>query len=226
MDLNALINQLKNIQNDLIGILVPVVITSVVTLLSLLINTIVKIIIVNKKYNMSQFEIMKNVYPKLKMILINIKVILLHIENIKLKASDKSNFKPISDYIEFKNNEGNYRNEHQEQIEYIDNLFNCVEKLFVQFFNLNKFFEETTLPNFPNFHPILKYKTSKMIGFLIYISSIIFQYVNEMIANEIIEKESDKFEVKEKIKKVENSGINSKLFDEYIEILDKWFSKY
>lgn len=143
--INYIVNYLQAIQEDLIGILIPTIITAVLSLLTLIVNSIIQYKINDRQYKSKQYEIMREYYPSLKSNLVKIRCIYQNIENNPLyKSKSKSDFVIIK-YLKF-----DWEKFRQEldvnQVQYVDSFEESVQALIKIFIQLNIFFNENNMP--------------------------------------------------------------------------------
>ena len=104
--MDGIIQYLQGIQDNLIGIVLPVLITSLVSLITVLINAFIQIILQNSKFNDEQYKIMQEFYPKLKIYLLELRFIMQEI----ICSPICSNLKvAIDKYIDIRDDEAGYR---------------------------------------------------------------------------------------------------------------------
>lgn len=207
----------NNIQTDLSVVVLPVVITALVSLITLIVNSFIKIAIENKKYNSEQCKLMQKLYPQLKYIFINIKLILNDIQKNKLFTEMGEALKTFIDYNQ---DSSKYRDNNQQQIEYIDDFIYSIDLFIKQMDKLHSIFTNEFIPSIPVVHPILKHKVSKMLSNLQYFSFIVSQCISDEISCDMIIKEIENY------KPQKNRAFDNVMLDSYIKILDKWFLSY
>lgn len=215
--MKELIDASKCIQEDIIGIMLPVVITALVALITLIVNTYVKLSINNRTYNRQQHLVMKKIYPKLKNILLKLYLELASIENNSLY---KSFLDAISDFVDFKKDESSYRNEHQNMVEDIDGFMSSIDSLFENIEKINELLNSVEIPSVPLFHLRLKRSIRKMLNNMQRVSFIISEYNSDGISGKILFDEIRLFDT--------NEGfiLNKETINEYIEKTDKWMASY
>lgn len=215
--MKELIDALKCIQEDIIGIMLPVVITALVALITLIVNTYVKLSINNRTYNRQQHLVMKKIYPKLKNILLKLYLELASIENNSLY---KSFLDAISDFVDFKKDESSYRNEHQNMVEDIDGFMSSIDSLFENIEKINELLNSVEIPSVPLFHLRLKRSIRKMLNNMQRVSFIISEYNSDGISGKIL------FDEIRLLDTNEGFILNKETINEYIEKTDKWMASY
>ena len=138
---DSVIEYLKNIQGNLIGILIPTIITASISVITLIVNSIIQYRINDRQYKSKQYEIMREHYPYLKAKLIDIQSCFENIEHNQLYQSDFL----ITEYIGY-DWETYRQNLSIEDIQLVDdfeeNIKIAIEVLIV----LNQFFDQKNLP--------------------------------------------------------------------------------
>lgn len=214
--MEQIIKGLQDIQKDLVGAVLPVMITAIVSLVTLTVNTLVKIIIENNKYNRSQYEIMQKLYHGLKTKLMKLKVATSAIEQNNLYSTMKN---AVFCYIDYQNDEGTYRENHKEQMEDIDEFIFAIDNYFQKLKELSDFLLDCSIPAIPIYHFIIKIRAKRMLIVLHYFSFVISQYISGEVDNITMKNELSNFAKDKK-------QLDGKKLQTYITLLDKWFSKY
>lgn len=212
--MDHIISLLKEIQSDLVGIILPVIITAFASFITLIINSLLKIWLENKKNNTEQYKIMQGLYSEFKIDLLNIKLFLENIEQNQLYKNIKD---AIDTYVSYKNDSKEYREKHKEQIDHIDEFIDSLELFLKEIGDLSNYLKHINIPAVPVFHPIIKAKVNDMFAKIQCFSSVVFQYYNNNINDTLFVNAIDQFNL---------SKFNSKLLSSYIELLDKWIKKY
>ena len=132
---------LNEIQNSLIGILIPTIITSIISILTLTLNIVIQLWTINRQYKSRQYEIMREQYPKLKSYLIQIQCYYDVIEKNKLYTPNFS----LLNYLSF-DWEKERQNISVDQVNFIDEYEENVKALINSYSILNDFFAENNFP--------------------------------------------------------------------------------
>lgn len=215
--MQTLIQYLQNIQDNLVGIILPVLITAFISLVTVLINATVQIQLQNSKFNSEQYKIMQEFYPKLKMCLLDLKISMEKVENSKICSRIED---AIQKYIKIKEDEAKYRKNNENEIQFIDGFIATMNEFSTKVVDINKCFLTCTIPRTPIMHPFLKKKIVKMIAMLQYYSFLWDKYLTVAINDDVFKKEINNF------KKIWNVKIGYKKICKYISLLDKWIIKY
>lgn len=215
--MNEIILYLKNIQDNLIGIILPVLITAFVSLATVLINAFIQIILQNSKFNNEQYKVMQEFYPKLKICLLELR---LSMQEVKESPVCLDLMDAIHKYIEIRDNEVEYRNNHDNEIQFIDSFITIMNDFSIKVINMNNQILSSTIPRAPIMHPILKKKIGKMLVVLQYYSLLWDKYYTNKISVSIFKKELNDFE------KNWNIIFDCKEIDKYLSLLSRWFVKY
>lgn len=143
--LNDIVSYLKDIQEDLIGILIPTVITAVISLFTLIINSIMQYKINDRQYKSKQYEIMREHYPSLKSNLVKIRCIYQNLEDNPLYQ--KSEFL-ITKYLRF--DWESYRQKlNNDETQWVDSFEENIQSLIKIFTQLNLFSVQIICPHHP-----------------------------------------------------------------------------
>ncbi len=140
MDYTIIIEYLKSIQDNLIGIIIPVIISAIMSIVTLIVNSVIQLNIIDRQYKSKQYEIMRENYPKLKSYLINIECCYINIQNNKLYESDFA----LINYIAF--DWVKYRSRLNKEVQYVDEFEKEINNLIDNFKKLYNFFEKTNIP--------------------------------------------------------------------------------
>lgn len=135
--MDDIVKNLQTIQEDLVGIVLPVVVTSCVSFVIVLINTMKEIFLQRAGFKFEQFKLMQEFYPQFKGYLLELKIIAEEIEDIPI-VSDLQH--AINKYIEIRKNERQYRTVHDDEIPYIDNFIKKMKCFSKKFTELNDYF--------------------------------------------------------------------------------------
>ena len=212
-----IVQYLQNIQDNLVGLVLPVLITAVVSLITVSINAIIQLALQNSKYNSEQYKIMQEFYPQLKCKLLELKFTFQEIQTIPI-YSDLST--AILKYIEFKGNEVQYRRIHSNEIQYVDRFGILMDKLSKELDCLNNYLSTCKIPHVPIMHPFLKNSIKKMLASIQYYSLLWSKFHQNTISKEMFKREIIGF------KKKWGINIDSKQTDYYLMLLDRWLLKY
>lgn len=215
--MNQMIEYLQKIQDNLIGILLPVLITAFVSLVTVLINAVMQIIIQNSKINNEEYKFMQVFYPKIKLLLLEIKLTMQEIESNSIYTDMQTT---IRKFINYTKDEVKYRKEHENEIQDIDRFITSINNYSIKIIELNNCLLNNTIPRIPIMHPILKKRINKMIAVLRYYSLLWNQYQTHSISVDIFQKEMDDFK---KNWSVEFTNVK---IDIYLSLLDKWLLIY
>lgn len=139
--MNDVILYLQNIQNNLVGIVIPVVVSAIVSIITLIANFLLQIILTYKKYNSRQYNIMRKYYPELKVKLINLMIIYKELEDNPLHKKDFN----ILKYIDF-DWVAHRRNLDKNEILCIDSFESNIKDIINQLNDLNDFFRINNIP--------------------------------------------------------------------------------
>lgn len=212
-----IVKYLQNIQNNLIGIILPVLITAVISIITLFCNTITQIVLQNSKNNNEQYKLMQAFYPKMKLLLLELKFIMQDIE----RNSIFINWEIVVDkYISYKENEVKYRILHPNEIQDIDNLILLMDNFTNKVIAINEHLLEFAIPRTPVMHPFFQKKVNQMLGVLYYYSSLWKQYQSESISLDTFQYEITNFKNNWK------TEIVSGKIEDYLLLLNTWFIKY
>lgn len=212
-----IVKYLQNIQDNLVGLVLPVLITAVVSLITVSINAIIQLVLQNSKYNNEQYKIMQEFYPQLKCKLLELKFTFQEIQTIPI-YSDLST--AILKYIEFKGNEVQYRRIHSNEIQYVDRFGILMDKLSKELDCLNNYLSTCKIPHVPIMHPFLKNSIKKMLASIQYYSLLWSKFHQNTISKEMFKREIIG------LKKKWGINIDSKQTDYYLILLDRWLLKY
>ena len=215
--MEGIINHLQEIQSDLIGIIIPILVTAIVSIITTIISSISKIILNVKKINNEQYIIMQKIYPELRMNFIDIDIKLANLKKNNLHTNILSS---INKYDQYRKNEQKYRKNHENEILDIDNFKKLMDDYILSLTKLSTYLSKTTLPNSPVYHPILKNKINKMMNFYYYYSLLLSRYFKNEINGELLKTNLDNI-IKFFCKKFNNDA-----FFENLIILDQWITKY
>lgn len=137
----TVIDYLKNIQDNLIGILIPTIISAVISLITLIINSIIQYLITNHQYKSKQYEIMRAFYPEFKSKLIDIQYFYITIENNQLYTADFCIVDYIgTDWSAFR------QNLDLQNVEFIDVFEDSIKSIIKIYIDLNQFFKDKNMP--------------------------------------------------------------------------------
>lgn len=139
--IDSVIEYLKSIQDNLIGIMVPAVLTAIVSVITLVVNSILQYKIYDRQYKSKQYEIMRQHYPSLKSQLIDIQRCF---ENIECNQLYPPTFQ-ITKYIGY-DWEAYRQNITVEEIQFVDDFEENIKSAIKVLANLNLFFNDNNLP--------------------------------------------------------------------------------
>lgn len=135
-----IIEYLQGIQDNLIGILIPSILSVVVSIITLIVNSILQCNLSNRQYKSKQYEFMHKHYPKIKSILVYISASLQSVENSSLYKAKK-----LSDYLGY-DWEERRSTLTIEQTQQIDDFESNIKNIIGKYIDLNVFFENNNLP--------------------------------------------------------------------------------
>ena len=135
--MDQIISELQQIQSDLVGILIPSIISAIVSIISIFINTLLQLKLSDREYKSEQYKLMRNHYPYLKSILMEISCCYINLENNGLYDNSFN----ITDYIYY--DWQLFRKKvPKDKIIFIDDYMNNIKKIVDLFLSLNLFFEK------------------------------------------------------------------------------------
>lgn len=214
-----IVEYLQNIQENLVGIVFPVVITAFVSLFTVLANVILQIILQNSKTNWEQYKVMQKFYPDMRVHLLKLKIYLQGVEQSPISNDLKE---ASIKYISYKSDEVKYRMENSGEVQGIDKFIAVMDDFSGKLIEINSYLISCTLPRAPAFHPILKIKVQRMLANLQYFSFLWDEYHKKEIDVTIFQMEVEN----QYKKKFNGKKLDSKKVTKYICLLDKWVSKY
>lgn len=214
--MQEVVKELQNIQSDLVGIVLPVVITAIVTLLTVIVNAAAKIVTDNNKYKSEQYKIMQDFYPEYKLNLLKIKIAAQELEKNQLYVNLES---AISKYVEMKKDEALYRSIHAEESQYIDAFKTSMERYLNAVTGMNTCMQNIKIPNISCFHSLKKRKILRMLSDMQYYSMLWERYSVGDVEPEVFLLEINSFGISA-IKMSEEK------IREYIDLSDKWIRLY
>lgn len=133
---------LNDIQSDLTGILITLIVTSTVTLISLIINTILQIHLLDKEYKRKQYEIMRENYPLIRNHLTNLYICYKTIEESNLYGESFKVYEFINlDWNEYR------RHLSTDEVDYVDEFKKNVNEIIEHYNEINKYFEANNFPS-------------------------------------------------------------------------------
>ena len=209
------INILQNIQGDLVGLLMPVMITAVVSLISISVTFILKVAKLKGTADYKRYLTMSKFYPPIKSILFELMMVTREIEDCKVQGNL---YEKISKYVEYNENPINYRKNHEE--EYIDLLIQSVNKYKEIMVDLNNSLTKNRIPKPPVMHPFLKKKVIRLIGTLMVYSTLWKQYDTQKADPDMFQNQIEKWG------KQKYSGMDYKAIERYATLMDTWLLKY
>ena len=211
--INDILTYLQSIQKDLVGIIIPAIITATISLISLVASSVISVIQEKRKYNHEQFKYMQKVFPTLKILLQQMRFSIdLAKEYTQSFGSDIS--QALQNYHNFRMNESLYRKNHPAEGQEINKFIYIMKGYIDNAKNLHEFFSNEAIPAMPLLHPFLKKDVYKMLGILQYWAQFLPQLDDTSIDGNFFNKE------------LENCTLNSKNLQKYIDLLDKWHQAY
>lgn len=215
--MDNVIQYLQSIQDNLVGLVLPVLITAVVSLVTVSINSIIQLVLQNSKYNSEQYKIMQEFYPTLKGNLLELKLAIQEIVANPMCPNFKT---AVDKYIEYKNNDIEYRTNHNNEVQYIDRFNTSMNSLSIKLDSVNKHLSTCKVPRVPIMHLFLKKNTKKMLASIQYYSLLWSKFYQNTISKDMFRKEIHNFKKNWKIE------IDSGQIEKYLLLLDKWLMKY
>lgn len=215
--MNNVIQYLQSIQDNLVGIVLPVLITATVSLITVSINSIIQLVLQNSKHNSEQYKIMQEFYPTMKGKLLELKLAIQEVVTNPMCSDFKT---AIDKYIEYKNNDIEYRTNHNNEVQYIDRFDTSMNNLSIKLDSINSYLSTCKIPRVPIMHLFLKHGIKKMLASIQYYSLLWSKFHNNTISKDMFRKEIHDFKENWKIE------INSEQTEKYLLLLDKWLMKY
>ena len=214
---NDIISYLQNIQDNLVGLILPVLITALVSLVTLITNAIMQIVLQNGKYNSDQYTIMQEFYPEFKAHLLGLSVVLQELKRTSICKDLKS---AVDKYLEYKRDDENYRINHPDEIQQIDTFNTLMDTLLTKLVNMNNYLLTCKIPRSPIMHPILRVNVCKMLVVSQSYSFLFCEYSNNSITGDTLKAELTNLKKNWKMK------VDYDTAKKYILLLDKWLMKY
>lgn len=215
--MTQMVEILQNIQDNLVGIILPVLITAFVSIFSIFINAIMQIVMRISNINGEQYKLMQEFYPKMKINLLELKLSMKEVQNNQIYTNMQN---AINKYIEYKKDDANYIRNHENEIQYIEQFItamdNCVNKITL----IKELLNNCTTPRTPIMHFLLEMQIHKMLNVLWYYSVLWDKYSTRLIRSDIFQQEIKNLKEKWKVE------LNYKKIEKYIKLLDKWLMKY
>lgn len=215
--MNQVIDILQSIQENLVGIILPVLITAFVSIISILVNTIMQIVLRNSNIDGEQYKLMQIFYPNMKVDLLKFKLSMKEVENNPI-YTDMQN--AINKYVEYKKDSASYVKKNDHEVQNIDQFIIAMDECLKSILNIKEHLNNCIIPRTPIMHLILKFRVSKMLSVLWHYSLLWDSYDNQLISTNIFQEEMQEFVKKWGIE------LNYKKIEEYGCLLDKWFLKY
>lgn len=214
--MDDVINYLQGIQDDLVGIIIPLAITAVVSIFSIAINSISKFIFYLREYFNGQREIKKEVYPQLKNKIICIEYKMLILRKNEIFEDIITSLKKYDDY---KKNPTQYREKNTKELNNIDNFINSVYEYLNELNGFYDLLSKKTMPDLPIFRFWLKYRIKKNLTLNYYFAFLSQKYVNNEIDGDYYVHTLNNF------KKRFGYKFDEKSLMETDHIFDAWFVK-
>lgn len=215
--MDEFIDVLKNIQQDLVGLILPVCITAIVSIITVVLNLSVKIVQENRRISIEQFKTMQDIYPQLRISIIEISISVSKIVSNPIYKNFKES---LNKYLVYKKDEAQYRKNNKKEVENIDSFIDYMTEFLEQMSTLNSLLSTKKIPLISFYHPILKKKTNKMIATFHFYSVLFKKYIDSEVSGELLIAEMN-------FKKEKNlADLNFDDFKKYIVLLDKWFKSY
>ena len=125
--LDSVLKYLQSIQGDLVGIVIPVIITAAVSLFSQFVTSAVSMLQDIIKYNHQQFKCMQEIYPSLKICLQNMRFFSEATKKSCPNLFDKGMSTSLKHYYEEIEDDQKFRSEHQDEVTEIDSFLNYMK---------------------------------------------------------------------------------------------------
>lgn len=211
--LEQIIVYLQGIQGDIVGIIIPAIITATVAMISLFINSFISIIQEKVKYNHEQFKYMQKFFPNLKD----------HLQQMRLAITLAKGYshsfnsslpKALQNYHAFKIDESSYRSNHPSEVQELDKFIYTIEGYVDETIKLHDFFTKAIIPAMPLLHPFLRKRILEMLKTLQYWSHFLQKLKDTSINEAFFAVELDK------------CNLDDEQLQKYIELLDKWYQAY
>lgn len=215
--MDNVIQYLQSIQDNLVGLVLPVLITAVVSLVTVSINSIIQLVLQNSKYNSEQYKIMQEFYPTMKGNLLELKLAIQEVVAIPMYSDFKT---AIDKYIECKNNDIQYRIDHTDEVQYIDRFNSLMNTLSIKLDSINSHLSTCKIPRVPIMHLFLKNSIKKMLASIQYYSLLWSKFYHNTISKDMFKKELHDF------KRNWDIEIGIEQTEKYLLLLDKWLMKY
>lgn len=212
-----IISYLQNIQDNLVGLVLPVLITALVSLITLITNTIMQIVVHNGKYNSDQYAIMQEFYPEFKAHLLGINVVLQELDRTSMCKELKD---AIDKFLEYKHDDGEYRKKHFDEVQQVDGFISLMDTLLKRLVEINCYLRTCKVPRSPIMHPILRANVCKMLAACQSYSFLFCEYSKQSITGDTLKAELASLTKSWKMKVDYNTAKN------YFFLLDKWLMKY
>lgn len=211
--IDSIVIYLQNIQQDLVGIIIPAIIAATVSLISLVVSSLISVIQEKKKYNHEQFKYMQKAFPTLK----------IHLQQMRFSVNFAKKYvhsfgssvsQALKNYHDFRMKESLYRANHQDENQEIDKFIYTMKSYIDNANGLYEFFMQEALPAMPLLHPFLKKDVYKMLRDLQYWTQFLPQLNDTSLEGTFINEE------------LENCTLDDEEIQKYIELLDKWHQAY
>lgn len=207
--MEEIVEYLQKIQNNLVGIVIPAIITAGVSLFTLLLNSLITILQGAKKQNSEQFAYMQKVYPEFREMLQD-----LWVNAHGMKQSNELYKESISEalknYYTCIRNEKQFRQDHAS----IDTFLDWTNKYLSSVEAIGGFLHKNEMPLGPALHPIVR---SNVYSMLSTIQKDVFIVKRLKDHPEELEALTDQLDA---------CRLDEKRVKEYIELTDKWFRAY
>lgn len=206
-----IVQSLKTIQDNLVGIVLPAIITAIVSFITLTVNAIIGIYQNIKKRDSEQFQIMQQLYSPFRDKIVAIWMNAYKIENCKPLYNGTIGSALLC-YFSFKLDETSFRNSHKN--EPIDPFENSVRDYIIAINDVQELLKTTKIPSCPILHRILSTQIRNMLSELYKEASIITRVYNHVEEKELLETE------------IAKCKLDRKKAESYLNVIDKWFKSY
>lgn len=209
--MDEVVQYLQNIEKNLVGLILPALITASVSLLTIAIQGVVTIVQSARKHNSEQFKQMQIIYPKLRELLQSI-----WIESYEIKTYENlyggSIGNALHNYYSYLQDEDTFRSEHQHAS--IDQFISTTRRYIDCADRIKSFFGTNLIPLAPSLHFLISIKVSEMLTNLQRDVCIICRLAGNPEELNVL-----------------NSNLAQCTIDDirlkkYINMIDKWFRSY
>jgi len=211
--LENVLTYLQNIQSDIVGIIIPAIITAAVAMISLFVNSVITIIQEKEKYNHEQFKHMQKAFPTLKNHLQQMRLAITLAKKFPL-SYNSSLSQALQNYRAFNLNQSLYRSRHMSETQELDKFVHAIKGYITEAMALHQFLKNEVIPAMPLLHPLLRKKIREMLKNLQYWSYFLSKIEDTSIIEPIL------------IEELNNCNLDDEKLQKYIKLLDKWYQAY